>query len=59
MQDHGHGTAEIRARITNPQGRGHLRDAVYGAVDGSVTTFAIVSGVAGAGMSPFVGVVLG
>lgn len=36
-----------------------LRDAVYGAIDGTVTTFAIVAGVAGAGLSPFVVVVLG
>lgn len=59
MQDHGHSTTEIRERIENPAGRGFLRDAVYGAIDGSVTTFAIVSGVAGAGLSPFVVVVLG
>ncbi len=32
---------------------------VYGAIDGSVTTFAIVAGVAGAGLSPFVIVALG
>ncbi len=28
----------------------HLRDAVYGGIDGAVTTFAIVAGVAGAGL---------
>lgn len=58
-QDHGHSPAEIRARLANPAGRGHLRDAVYGAIDGAVTTFAIVAGVAGAGLSPFVIVALG
>jgi VIT1/CCC1 family predicted Fe2+/Mn2+ transporter len=36
-----------------------LRDAVYGAIDGAVTTFAIVAGVAGAGLSPFVVIALG
>jgi hypothetical protein len=50
---------EISKRIGAPQGRGVLRDAIYGAIDGTVTTFAIVAGVAGAGLSPFVVVVLG
>lgn len=59
MQDHGHSHEEIAARVGAPQGRGHLRDVVYGAIDGSVTTFAIVAGVAGAGLSPFVIVALG
>lgn len=40
-------------------GHGHLRDIVYGAIDGSVTTFAIVAGVAGAGLSPFIILALG
>lgn len=59
MVDHGHSPQEIAARIGAPQGRGVLRDLVYGAIDGSVTTFAIVAGVAGAGLSPFVIVALG
>lgn len=57
--DHGHSPEEIAARIGSPPGRGVLRDVVYGAIDGSVTTFAIVAGVAGAGLSPFVIVALG
>ncbi|MEP1330962.1 VIT1/CCC1 transporter family protein [Pseudophaeobacter sp.] len=57
--EHGHSPEEISARIAAPQGRGVLRDVVYGAIDGSVTTFAIVAGVAGAGLSPFVIVALG
>jgi vacuolar iron transporter family protein len=36
-----------------------LRDVVYGSIDGSVTTFAIVAGVAGAGLSSFVIIALG
>lgn len=36
-----------------------LRDAVYGAIDGAVTTFAIVAGVAGAELSPFIIIALG
>lgn len=59
MPDHGHTSQEISARIGAPPGRGLLRDAIYGAIDGAVTTFAIVAGVAGAGLSPFIVVVLG
>lgn len=59
MRDHGHSQQEISARIGAPPGRGVLRDAVYGAIDGTVTTFAIVAGVAGAGLSPFIVVILG
>jgi len=59
MTDHGHSHQEVIARIDAPPGRGVLRDAVYGAIDGSVTTFAIVAGVVGAGLSPFVIVALG
>ena len=59
MAEHGHSPEEIRQRISAPEGRGVLRDVVYGGIDGSVTTFAIVSGVAGAGLSPFVIVALG
>ncbi len=58
--DHGHTPEEIARRLSAPQrGRGNLGDAVYGAIDGSVTTFAIVAGVAGAGLSPLVIVALG
>lgn len=59
MSDHGHSQKEITERIRAPAGKGPLRDAVFGAIDGSITTFAIVAGVAGAGLSPFVIVVLG
>ncbi|MBJ3762991.1 VIT1/CCC1 transporter family protein [Maribius pontilimi] len=59
MSEHGHSHDEIRTRIEAPRGRGYLRDVVYGAIDGAVTTFAIVAGVAGAGLSPFVIVALG
>ena len=37
----------------------YLKDFVYGAIDGAVTTFAVVSGVAGAGLSAGVIIVLG
>lgn len=59
MFEHGHTPQEIAKRIGTPPGRGVLRDAIYGAIDGAVTTFAIVAGVAGAGLSPFIIVALG
>ena len=59
MSEHGHTPQEIAKRIGAPGGSGVLKDAVYGAIDGAVTTFAIVAGVAGAGLSPFVIVALG
>ena len=59
MVEHGHSQAEVERRIGAPPGRGVLRDVVYGAIDGAVTTFAIVSGVAGAGLSAKVIVILG
>ncbi len=59
MQDHSHEPEDIAQRIGTAQGHGVLRDVVYGAIDGSVTTFAIVAGVAGAGLSPFIIVALG
>ncbi|HKL65464.1 MAG TPA: VIT1/CCC1 transporter family protein [Roseovarius sp.] len=59
MPEHDHSPQAIAKRIGAPPGRGVLRDAVYGAIDGAVTTFAIVAGVAGAGLSPFVIVALG
>lgn len=36
-----------------------LREFVYGGIDGTVTTFAVVAGVAGAGLSPAVVLILG
>ncbi|KIT14319.1 VIT1/CCC1 transporter family protein [Jannaschia aquimarina] len=59
MEDHGHTSEEIAARLAKPKGAGHLRDAVYGGIDGAVTTFAIVAGVAGAGLPVTVILALG
>ncbi|MHA6347716.1 VIT1/CCC1 transporter family protein, partial [Roseivivax sp. CAU 1761] len=42
-----------------PPGVLYLRDAVFGAVDGAVTTFAIVAGAAGAGLATHIVVVIG
>lgn len=37
----------------------YLRDFVYGAIDGTVTTFAVVTSIAGAGLNPEIVIVLG
>ncbi|MDJ1006909.1 MAG: VIT1/CCC1 transporter family protein [Paracoccaceae bacterium] len=57
--EHGHSDEEIAARIAAPARQSYIKDTVYGAIDGTVTTFAIVAGVAGAGLSPTVIIALG
>ncbi|SDZ40359.1 Predicted Fe2+/Mn2+ transporter, VIT1/CCC1 family [Jannaschia faecimaris] len=59
MLEHGHSPEEIASRLAAPDGPGHLRDALYGGIDGAVTTFAIVAGVAGAGLPVSVVLILG
>ncbi|SHE37712.1 Predicted Fe2+/Mn2+ transporter, VIT1/CCC1 family [Litoreibacter ascidiaceicola] len=59
MQDHGHSKAEIAKRISGEGQASHLRDMIYGGIDGAVTTFAIVAGVQGAGLSPTIIIALG
>ncbi len=54
-----HTPENIRERLQTPTTHSYLRDFVYGAIDGTVTTFAIVSGVAGAGLSTGVILILG
>ncbi len=55
-----HHTPEaIRERIAAGPKASYLRDSVYGAIDGAVTTFAVVSGVAGADLSSGIVLVLG
>jgi VIT1/CCC1 family predicted Fe2+/Mn2+ transporter len=58
-KDHGHSPEEIESRINNSQNTSVLRDLVYGSIDGTVTTFAIVSGVAGADLPQSVIITLG
>ncbi len=54
-----HTPEAIRRRLNLRPKQTYLRDFVYGSVDGVVTTFAIVAGVAGAGLAPGIVVVLG
>lgn len=54
-----HTPEAIAARIDQGPSQIYLKDMIYGAIDGAVTTFAIVTGVAGAGLSSGVVIVLG
>lgn len=54
-----HTPGEVRRRLRLGPERSYLRDFIYGAIDGAVTTFAVVSGVAGAGLSAQIVIVLG
>ena len=55
----GHTPEAIRQRLSRRPRQSTLSDLIYGAIDGAVTTFAVVSGVAGAQLSPVIIVVLG
>ncbi len=54
-----HTPTKIANRLEQGPSSVYLKDFVYGAVDGAVTTFAIVAGVAGAGLSSGVIIILG
>jgi vacuolar iron transporter family protein len=57
--EHDHSPEAIRERLSRGPRHNYIRDWVYGGIDGSVTTFAVVSGVIGAGLSPVVILVMG
>lgn len=57
--EHSHQPDDIAARLNENNQHSYLRDFVYGATDGIVTTFAIVSGVAGANLGSAVIILLG
>jgi len=54
-----HSPDAVRHRLSVPPRTSYLRDFIYGAIDGAVTTFAVVAGVAGAKLSPTVLLILG
>lgn len=53
-----HTAAAVRARLAG-ESQSYLRDVIYGAIDGIVTTFAVVAGAAGAGLGDRVVLILG
>ena len=53
-EDRLHGSGTIMGRLQN-----YLGEFVYGGIDGSVTTFAVVAGAAGAGLDPAIVLILG
>ncbi len=57
--EHSHTEQEIRARLARGPQSNYLRDWIYGGIDGTVTTFAVVAAVAGADLSAVVVLVLG
>lgn len=58
-QEHSHSPQDITRRLSEGQKQSHLKDMIYGGIDGAVTTFAIVAGVEGAGLSHTIIVALG
>lgn len=57
--EHSHSAEDIAARLDAENDNGRLRDAIFGGIDGTVTTFAIVAGVQGAGLAHGIVVALG
>jgi vacuolar iron transporter family protein len=57
--EHGHNPRDIARRLRRGPHVSYLRDWVYGGIDGTVTTFAVVAGVAGAELSTQTLLILG
>lgn len=57
--EHSHTPQAIAERLSQSNPQDDLGDFVLGAVDGTITTFAIVAGVAGSGLPAGVAIVLG
>jgi VIT1/CCC1 family predicted Fe2+/Mn2+ transporter len=57
--EHGHAPRDIAKRLQQGPRVSYLRDWVYGGIDGTVTTFAIMAGVVGANLSSGVVLILG
>lgn len=57
--EHSHSKEAIRARLAGDPRINYLRDWIYGGIDGTVTTFAVVAGVVGADLSSRIVLVLG
>jgi VIT1/CCC1 family predicted Fe2+/Mn2+ transporter len=57
--EHEHTVEAIHERLSAGPRHNYLRDWIYGGIDGSVTTFAVVSGVVGAQLLPWIILVMG
>jgi VIT1/CCC1 family predicted Fe2+/Mn2+ transporter len=57
--EHGHNPRDIAKRLQQGPRISYLRDWVYGGIDGTVTTFAVVAGVVGADLSTNALLILG
>lgn len=57
--EHEHTVEAINKRLSAGPRQNYLRDWIYGGIDGSVTTFAVVTGVAGAQLSPGIILIMG
>lgn len=57
--EHSHDPESIQRRLAENRNSNYLRDFIYGSIDGTVTTFAIVAGVVGAEMSTKAIIILG
>lgn len=59
MIEHDHSPEAIRERLEGGFLHSYTRDWVYGGIDGSVTTYAVVAGVVGAQLAPGVILIIG
>jgi len=57
--EHEHSIEAIKEGLSAGPRHNYLRDWIYGGIDGSVTTFAVVTGVVGAHLAPVVIVIIG
>jgi VIT1/CCC1 family predicted Fe2+/Mn2+ transporter len=57
--EHEHSIEAIQKRLAAGPQQNYLRDWIYGGIDGSVTTFAVVTGVTGARLPAIVIVIMG
>ncbi len=57
--EHSHAQKSLAERVNSRAPHSYLRDFVYGAIDGPVTTFSVVSGVSGVVLNPKSVIVLG
>ena len=54
-----HTPDRVKQRLEDGAPQSYLKDMVYGGIDGTITTFAVVSGVVGAELAPRIVVILG